>query len=193
MKKKILTIAGLLVCLSVSIAGSMAYFTAEEKVHNVITTGDIDIELVEWGNEERTDPFPEDGVDGVMPGSVVTKIVEVKNTGSHAAWVRVKVEKTIDLSGTEDDAKADLSLLAIDFNTSHWIAGKDGYYYYKDVLEKDAVTEPLFTSVTFEGAMDNLYQNAEAQIDVKAYAVQNANNPIPEGKDVTSVTGWAEP
>ena len=192
MKKKILTIAGLLVCLSVSIAGSMAYFTAEEKVHNVITTGEIGIELVEWGNEERTEPFPEDGVDGVMPGTKVTKIVEVKNTGSNAAWVRVKVDKAIDLSGTEDDAKADLNLITIDFNTEYWIDGKDGYYYYKKALDKNAVTEPLFRTVTFAGEMDNLYQNAEASVDVQAYAVQTANNPIPEGKDVTAVAGWSE-
>ena len=42
----------------------------------VITTGNVDIELNEWADEARTQPFQDKT--GVMPGTKVTKIVEVK-------------------------------------------------------------------------------------------------------------------
>ena len=187
MKKKILSIAGLMICFSLSAAGTMAYFTAEEKVHNVITTGDIDIELVEWGDEGRTEPFPEEGVDGVMPGSEVTKIVEVANTGGNAAWVRVKVEKAIRLDQSQGGEEADLDLLTVDINTAYWTE-KDGFYYYGKALEPGDTTEPLFTSVAFAGAMDNLYRNAQASVTVQAYATQAANN----GAAVMDAKGWPE-
>ena len=44
MKKKVLLAAALVVCLAVAVSGSLAYFTAEERAHNVITTGGIAID-----------------------------------------------------------------------------------------------------------------------------------------------------
>ena len=38
--------------------------------------------------------------------------------------------------------------------------------------------------------MGNRYQNSTITISVQAQAVQTANNPIPDGKDVTAVKGW---
>ena len=46
MKKKLLAVAMVLCCLAIVTGGSLAYFTAEKKAHNVITTGSIDIEDV---------------------------------------------------------------------------------------------------------------------------------------------------
>ena len=34
-------------------------------------------------------------VEGVLPGTEISKIVQVKNMGGQAAWIRVSVEKTI--------------------------------------------------------------------------------------------------
>ena len=123
--------------------GTLAYFTAEDTAHNVITSGEIDIELQEWADAEKTTPFPEDEVSGVMPGTEVTKIVEVKNTGANDAYIRVKVEKEFVLSeGVEGET--DSGLMKIDFDETYWMLGEDGYYYYKTALEPGAVTEPLF-------------------------------------------------
>lgn len=95
MKRRLLAGAVIVMCLSLLAYGTLAYFTAEDIAHNVITSGEIDIELQEWADEEKTTPFPEDGVNGVMPGTDVTKIVEVRNTGSNDAYIRVRVEKEI--------------------------------------------------------------------------------------------------
>ena len=187
MKRKLLAVAVTVICLSMMAYGTLAYFTAEDTAHNVITSGEIDIELQEWADAEKTTPFPEDGVSGVMPGTEVTKIVEVKNTGANDAYIRVKVEKEFVLSeGVEGET--DSGLMKIDFDESRWVDGEDGYYYYKEALAPGAVTEPLFASVKFDPAMGNLYQNSTAKVDVTAYAVQVANN----GDSVMDAKGWPE-
>lgn len=184
MKRRLLAAAVIMFCLSLVAYGTLAFFTAEDTAHNVITSGEIDIELLEWADAAKTTPFPEDGVSGVMPGTEVTKIVEVKNTGSNKAWVRVKVDKEITLSEGVQGA-VDLGLMQLDFDESCWIE-QGGYYYYKEPLAPGAVTEPLFASVTFDSRMGNLYQNSTAKVDVTVYAVQVANN----GAAVLDAQGW---
>lgn len=185
MKKKLLIGAFLCICLSIAAGGTLAYFTAENTAHNVITTGGIDIALQEWSDEEQTTAFPEKGIDNVMPGTSVTKIVEVENTGSNDAYIRVKVDKSITLAG---EGEPDLDLLVLDMNDEEWTKGEDGYYYYNEPLAPHEETEPLFTTVTFAGSMNNMYQNSSASVDVTAYAVQVANN----GDTVMEAKGWPD-
>ena len=187
MKRRLFAGAVIAMCLSVLGFGTLAYFTAEDTAHNVITSGDIDIELLEWADEEKTVPFPAEGVSGVMPGTETTKIVEVKNTGSNAAYVRVGGEKEIRLShGVEGEP--DSGLMKIDFDETSWTLGDDGFYYYKEALQPGAVTEALFASVSFDPGMGNLYQNSTASVEVTAYAVQVDNN----GGTVMDANGWPE-
>ena len=186
MKRRLLLAAVITICLSMAAYGTLAFFTAEDTAHNVITSGGVDIDLLEWADEEKTVPFPEEGADGVMPGSEVTKIVEVKNTGASDAYIRVKVEKEIVLS-PDAEGEPDTGLIVLDFDENNWIE-KDGYYYYKKILSPGDVTEPLFASVSFDASMDNLYQNSNVTVDVTAYAVQSANN----GESATEARGWPE-
>lgn len=185
MKKKLLIGAFLCICLSIVAGGTLAYFTTEDTAHNVITTGGIDIALQEWADEQKVTPFPEDGIDGVMPGTSVTKIVEVKNTGSNDAYIRVKVDKNITLAG---EGEPDSDLLELSLNTTDWTVGEDGYYYYNKALAPGEETEPLFTKVTFDGSMNDMYQNSSASVDVTAYAVQVANN----GDTALQANGWPD-
>ena len=77
MKRKFLILSVLALCFSLFAAETIAYFTADSKAHNVITTGGVQIAVQEWADEERTKPFED--VTGVMPETTVTKIVEIKN------------------------------------------------------------------------------------------------------------------
>lgn len=184
MKKKIITVAVIAAVLALVVGGTLAYFTDQETAHNVITSGTVDITLQEWADEAKTEPFSEDGVDGVMPGTEVTKIVEVKNTGDNGVYVRMKVEKAIQLADEEGDT--DVSLIALDINTTDWTDGGDGFYYYNEVLGAGETTKPLFTTVTFATGMGNEYQNSTATVDVTAQAVQSANN----GTSAAAASGW---
>ena len=180
MKKKLLILSLAAICLAITAIGTLAYFTSEGTAHNVITTGGVEIAVQEWADEEKTKPF--ENLTGVMPNTTVTKIAEVKNTGASDAWVRVKVEKAIKLTG---DGIPDVSMVQLDVNTTDWTE-KDGYYYYTKVLKPGEVTAPIFTAVTFKPDMGNEYQNATATVDVTAQAVQTANN----GATVMDAQGW---
>jgi len=183
MRRKLLLGALAVICLSILAYGTVAYFTAEDVAHNVITSGGVKIALQEWADDNKTVPFPQDGVNGVLPGSEVTKIVEVKNTGASAAFVRVKVEKIFAL----DDATAqgDESLILLNINDAAWTLN-GGYYYYNQALEPGETTAPLFTTVGFDKTMDNLYQNCQIGVSIVAYATQAANN----GDSPLTANGW---
>ena len=185
MKKwKIVALCTVLACLSIVASGTLAYFTASETAHNVITSGGVDIQLHEFSERGNEELVPWEDVDGVMPGAEISKIAVVENTGASAAWVRVSVTKTITLArgvqGTPDP-----SLLELNINTTDWTE-QGGYYYYNHSLLPGETTTPLFTTVTFAPEMGNMYQNSNAEIEVKADAVQVANN----GTTALTAAGW---
>ena len=180
MKRKLLILSVLAICIATLAAGTLAYFTSEGKAHNVITTGGVKIAVQEWADENKQTPF--ENLEGIMPGMTVTKIAEIKNTGASDAWVRVKVEKSIKLKGK---GTPDTGLVELALNTADWTE-KDGYYYYTKALKPGEVTAPVFTSVTFNATMGNEYQKATATVNVSAQAVQIANN----GATVMDAKGW---
>lgn len=192
MKKKILALAMVAMFTSIIASGTLAYFTAEEKAHNVITSGGVGIELVEKtkGNDGVEVDFPKEGIKGVMPGTSVSKIVKVKNTGTGDAWIRVQITPSIkDSTGTElplEIGEEKLPVMACDIFEEHWIDGGDGYFYHKEPIQADEFTEVLFEEVDFNAAMGNEYQNSVANIVIDAQAVQVANN----GKEVMEAQGW---
>ena len=182
MKRKLLIVSVVSICIAILAAGSLAYFTAEGKAHNVITTGGVEIALEEWADEDMTKPYNKEAV-SVMPGTKVTKIVQVKNTGASDAWVRVKVEKKIERK--TEVGEIDPNLVELDLDTEKW-EYEDGFYYYKEALKPNDKTAPILRSVEFKPAMDNVYQNAQISVDISAQAVQYANN----GTTVMAAQGW---
>ena len=181
MKRKILILSVLAICIATLAAGTLAYFTSEGKAHNVITTGGVEITVQEWADEEKQTPFED--VTGIMPGMTVTKIAEIRNTGASDAWIRVLITKNIQLA---DDGTPNTDLLELNLNLTDWTLGEDGYLYYNKALKPGEVTKPIFTAVTFKPDMGNEYQNATATVDVSAQAVQTANN----GDTVMAAKGW---
>ena len=181
MKRKILILSVLAICIATLAAGTLAYFTSEGKAHNVITTGGVEITVQEWADEEKQTPFED--VTGIMPGMTVTKIAEIRNTGASDAWIRVLITKNIQLAG---DGTPNTDLLELNLNLTDWTLGEDGYLYYNKALKPGEVTKPIFTAVTFKPDMGNEYQNATATVDVSAQAVQTANN----GDTVMAAKGW---
>ena len=177
MKRKIAFLAVLTICCVIIGSGTLAYFTDSVQVHNVITSGEVDITLVETTTDKLDSdgkPTPFENVSGIMPGMSISKIVQVSNTGASEAYVRIAVQKVISLApGTVGEP--DERLIGIDFNTTEWIY-QDGFYYYNEALKPGELTVPLFTKVTFHESMDNLYQGSSVGINVAASATQVANN-----------------
>ena len=186
MKRKIFSTAIMIMLVSILSIGTVAFFSDEKVAHNIITSGEIKIELLEWADKENNIPYPSDSVVAVMPGTEVNKLVEVENTGANDAYIRVKVEKLITLA-QEIEEEPDLGLIKFDFDESNWTL-KDGYYYYTQALKSGERTEALFATVTFDENMNNEYQNSTAKVSVTAYGIQVANN----GASALEANGWPE-
>ncbi len=186
MKRKILCLSVFAIMLAILAAGTIAYFTAEGRAHNVITTGSINITVVEqqMGENGTTVEYPKNPITNVMPGAEISKIVTIRNDGKSTAWIRVKVGTEIKLVG---EGVADTSLIVLNFDDKNWTE-KDGYYYYNKPVDPTESTTALFDTVKFDPQMGNEYQNCTVNINIYAQAVQTANNN-PEG-GVTEVKGW---
>lgn len=188
MKRRLVITAVTVLVLSLAAYATMAFLTANFTARNVITAGNVKIELLdltETGDGEKVN-FPAEGL-MVMPGTTASKEVSVKNL-ANTSWVRVYLDKKIIL-GNDNAADAQAVARAVELNLNHeaWILGEDGFYYYNKPLNKDDETANLFTEVRFGESMGNEYQNSKLTIQVYAQAVQAANN---ETEDATKVKGW---
>ncbi len=187
MKKKLLASGVITICLAIIASGTLAFFTDDDTAHNVITSGNVDIDLVE--ELAPGVPYPDTPISGIMPGAAQTKIVRVDNVGTGAAWVRVKVETVItgaDGKTLPNRLTADQHAVHLNIDTKNW-THEGGWYYYNTAVGAGDETANLFDTVTFSPAMDNAYQGCTTNINIYAEAVQTANN----GAKPTEAAGWA--
>ena len=186
MKRKLLLLSVMVICVAIAAVGTLAFFNTEAVAHNVITTGGVEIAVQEWADEGKTQPFKD--LSDIMPSMTVTKIAEIRNTGASAAWVRVKLTPAIELADAvlPDGFTVNTGLVKPDVNTDDWTEGEDGYFYYKEALKPGETTAPVLNSVTFDVAMGNEYQGATATVDIVAQAVQKDNN----GDSALTAKGW---
>ena len=173
---KIFLLALAVCMLTVLTQGTLAYYTTTGTAINVTTSGEISAQIVEKLGDA---PFPDEGV-YVMPGSIISKKVSVVNTGGHPFWLRVKLTDDI------DDKTLSSDVMELDLNLRDWIAGSDGFYYYKDQVQPGTETAKLFTHVKIAGDVDNSYLNKKLELTVTAYAVQSEHN----GSSPLSASGW---
>ncbi len=64
--------------------------------------------------------------------------------------------------------------------------GRGRLYYYNAALAPEAVTPPLFETVTFSLDLGNDYADAKVQVAVSLEAVQSVNN----GASALLAAGW---
>ena len=189
MKKKILYIAALVICLSIITGGTLAYFTAEDTARNVITTGSVSVSVVQQQmvgdvlQPSSNQPIP------VMPDTTVSRVVSVQST-KQTAWVRLQYEiKLYDATGAEkvltDEELSQIIVITPD-NTNWTLA--DGWWYYTDAIGFGEIAQPLFDSIGFTAQMGNDYQGCSVVLQITAQAVQQANN----GTTVLEAAGWPE-
>lgn len=192
MKKKILLMATIVICATILASGTLAYFTAEDEAHNVITSGGVDIQIEEWQQTaEGLTAYPKDEPIAVMPGVTVSKIATVKNVEAES-YIRARVEVVIkDENGDEKPISPEelASIITLTMNGEDWLR-KDGdgeWWYYDSSVATGASTEAFFTEVVFDGVnMTNEYQNCTVDVIVKAQGVQTANN----GTSALVAAGW---
>lgn len=166
-KIRIMVLALVAITVTFLMQGTVAYYTARGTETNVVTAGDVTLEIVEQHGDQA---FPSDGV-YIMPGKIVSKKVWVRNIGGHPFYLRIKLTNGI------DDTALSADCFEIDFNSTDWTLRPDGYYYYNSVVEVGAETTRLFDQVKIAGSMDNAYLGKTLSLTVDAEAVQSENNP----------------
>ena len=186
-KTKIALIALAMCCIALLAAGTMAYFTVEDTAYNVVTTAKLDMELVEETTDKQ--PFPDDGISGVMPGATVGKVVYVRNIDNVDFWTRVKLTARLTKKDGEPkviplDELGDEYISLVNLDTENWIEHEDGWFYYNHPVTDE--TTPLITGVEFDKHMPNDYQECQFELDVYAQAVQSKHN----GETVLDAKGW---
>ena len=84
MKKKIIIALAILACLTVAVGGTLAWFTAYGTARNVITTGGIDVEVVEHQMVDGEPvPYPPEPIQ-IVPATSVSKVVSAKSLDAPA-------------------------------------------------------------------------------------------------------------
>ena len=189
MKKKLFAVAMVITCLAILTSTTLAYFTTSDIARNVITSGGVQVELVERqkvGDELL--PYPDAPIQ-VMPGESVSKIVTVKGLAD-SAWIRMRYDVTVfDAEGAQMDVPAAEveKLVLISPDGSSWTYS-NGWWYCNEALTRGMSTAPLFEAVSFAANMGNEYQSSTVTVDVTMEAVQSANN----GSTALEAAGWPE-
>ena len=189
MKRKLVLTSAVVLILALLAAGTFAYFTKDARATNVITTGTISIRLNDsiTGGTEKENGWT---LSGVMPGQAVEKAVSVTNTGTSPAWLRVKLEISVEMAAGKTDTWRGQNVLQFAVNPD-WFLAEDGYYYYSKPVAADAETERLFQSRTLmlNPQLPNDYQGCAVTINVLAQAVQVKNNDTDaNGQTITTLT-----
>ncbi len=189
--KTVVLIMGICVILLFA-SGTLAYFTDQTVATTQdIATSSMDVELLAYTvvDGEKV-PFPENGLDHIMPEQSVSKLVSVRNNGNTDAWVRVKATPVItSVNGESLSTAIIVGGNAQDVMIIEALEGweyKDGYYYYKEILAPDQETSLLMETVKFNPFTPNDYMNASADLNLRAEAVQSGYN----GDTVFDASGW---
>ena len=177
MKKYIVTVVIAVICLSLVVAGTIAYNTVTEKAINIVTMGNIKIAGMESGNTRGSALT-------IVPGVERNWSFWVENRALQPAYVRVSVDSVFTLASGVSRSK-DQDIVTFEVNSKDWTY-KNGFYYYNKQLPVGGKTEPLFTGLGFAKEAGNEYQRATAKLNVFVYAVQVKNN----GNNVFEAAGW---
>jgi len=189
MKKKLFYMAVILISLAIIAGSTFALFTTEQRTRNVITTGHIEVFVVE--EQAGGAPYPIEAIP-IMPGAKVSKIAMAEASEDCApAWVRMKIDTVItDADGNimpHTQEQLD-KLVTIKTDRENWME-QNSWYYYCQPIEKGGRTTALFEDVQFSGPhMGNEYQGATIEVIVTAQGVQKDNN----GDDVLEAIGWPQ-
>lgn len=143
-KKTLITICSSVGVLAlVATATFFAIFKDGQKAETSLSTGIIDVKLIE--TFEGTDGDTEDGTnpDGEgLTGAI--KIITGENVGTQPAYVRVKIFPQIETKAKYWDVFGGIPTNFIKYNidNTNWTE-KDGYLYYNKILPVGETTTPI--------------------------------------------------
>ena len=155
--------------LIVTSKATFSSLTDSDNKKNDFRLGDLKVKI----NEEFTPPAK------FVPEQEYTKKVTLANTSEQPIFIRVLTSPMLskkDSDGTTTLLPATTNgtspILTIDYDTTNWIDGQDGYFYYKKKLLKGQTTPYLFTKVKMNQAnITEKYDDVTLTFDLKVEAI----------------------
>lgn len=194
-KGKILVITLIVCAMAIVSIGSLAWFTATDKVENTIKlASDFDISVIETGATDGKNEYK-----NVIPGQTISKDPTIKNTGSISEWVRVNVtlsNYSVWAAVFDGKGTVDLSTIFGGFDSNVWTRpgggvptpNEDGsitYTFYLNYQLGKGESYKLFDSVTIPSSLTleqaKSFGESGFTITVEAEAIQVEH--LPEGID----------
>lgn len=146
------------------IAGS--YAMTQVSVDNHVETGVVDIVLKEYQMSSGKKVIYEDPKKSLLPGDKVSKIPEITNIGV-PCYVRASISIL--------DEYGSISVDDIYGISDCWIKAKDGYWYYKEILDTSKSVD-IFQGFTVPYDLpQEIYEGKTFQIRIDVDAIQSAN------------------
>ena len=186
-KSVLLLIIVIIAAILLWLPGTLASFLTSTQAENYINFGGVNLKIIqtslnEQGEEEECNS--KQAVD-IAAQAVQSRIIRVKNTGSHALYVRVQPK----FNGKDSQGNPFniMEFTEYEINTADWVY-KDGWYYYIHILEPNETSELLLEELVFNvNEITSRYAGSTFDIDFYAQGVQSEHQ---ETTNVLEVAGW---
>lgn len=133
-KKAVVLVASAVLLVVVAVGGTFAWLISKpDMLNNSFTVGTVSVE-----------------VDEELDGNT-KKNVTIKNTGSSDAYIRATVVYNwVNANGDMLYGEPPYENIdyTVSYNTTDWIQGSDGYWYYKYKVASNASTKNLINTLT---------------------------------------------
>ncbi len=182
-----LLVIAILASILIGIPGTLATFLTRGGAENYISFGGVDLKIVQTtlNSEGGEEQYSLSQAQNIASQAKQSRIIRVKNTGSHPLYVRVQPQ----FNGKDSDEKPfDVAkFVEFEINQEDWVH-RDGWYYYKRVLQPDEVSEILLDELIFD--VNHITESFPGStFDVNFYA-QGVQSEHQEAADVLGVVGW---
>lgn len=181
-------VAGVVALLAVlTMLQTLAFITRSVDADNVMTFGSVKMQVLETrddGTGREIDAPAEETFDA--QSGTTSRIVRIRNVGTHPLYVRVALDMTGTASTGETESADDL--VKYSFEEGNW-AEEDGWHYFASSLAPGETTPPLITSLTVDTAQASArFPHGSLSLHIDARGVQSEHN----AKSPIDAAGWPE-
>ncbi len=184
-KRNILLIILTVLLVLAAVSFVLAFRIHTGRVDDHVAYGGVELEVIESTLSGGVEvPFTQD-MPVYISADEYSRIVRIKNTGKHPAYVRASLSLTAtDSSGRQTVLPADC--ISFDINTDDWKESEGWYYYEGAGLTENEETKVLMTKIMFNHAKLSAVSGGQLTLHIRAEAVQSENN----GNNVWQAAGW---
>lgn len=202
-RKIMIAAASIAIVATLSIGGTLAYFTDNDLAKDNLNAGQVNIEITERTSDKDAQIIKDENnlvtsiiYDNVLPGEEISKEPRViLKSDSVAAYIRAKI-KVEGIDGdfsVKDGLEKYLQEIKFDADENDWVLGNGGYYYYQKEVShspKKDKSVTVFTKTFIPNEWDEDTYGKKFKIVISAEAIQSENfEPIMEKN---RIVGWDE-